>query len=232
MSDVEKQIEQWRVGLGNTEALGDRDIHELESHLREEMEHLKSLPLSDEEVFLVARHRLGDTAALDREFSKVNVHRRFLQRVCWGIMGVLLYFAALTFAGAAEVLSLRLEIMGDSGGPYTYSGIPQAIVRIVAFLGIVLLALWLYARHLHRGTNLRSRDSIAAPMLAPVALAIGTSAFVAVRILATQIVWRGATIDPMYRHTELEFQIAASLLLAGLFIVLYRRNRREAQYQP
>jgi hypothetical protein len=35
MSEIEKQIEQWRAGLAGAETLGPADIRELESHLRE-----------------------------------------------------------------------------------------------------------------------------------------------------------------------------------------------------
>jgi len=232
MSDVEKHIEQWRAGLAGSEALRDTDIRELESHLREEIEHLKPLPLSDEEAFLVARHRLGDTAALAHEFWKVNGQGRLLQKFSWGIMGVVLYFAVITFAHAASILSVRFVLMGGWHGYGRYLGQLEAIVRIAAFIG-ALITLWLYARHLHRRTDSGSRDSIAAPTRATTILSIGTVAFVAVRILATQMVWRGVTIDPrmMYRPTELEFQIAAPIVLAGLLIALHRRNRREAQVQ-
>ncbi|MBN1508894.1 MAG: hypothetical protein JW955_18755 [Sedimentisphaerales bacterium] len=233
MSDVEKWIEPWRIDLANGETLGDSDIRELESHLREEMEHLKVLPLSDEEAFLVARHRLGDTAALEREFRKINPHGRLRQRLSWGIMGVLLYFAVITFAHAASILSVRFVLMGGWHGYGRYVGQLEGFVRIAAFVG-ALIALWLYARHLSRRSASRSRDATAAPTLAAAVLAVGTVAFVAVRILATQMVWRGVTIDPrmMYRYTELEFQVAASVLLAGSFIVLHRRSRREVQSQP
>jgi hypothetical protein len=69
MSDIERQIEQWRIGLAASELLGNSDVSELENHLREEMEQLKTSDLSDEEAFLIARRRLGDTEALAAEFG-------------------------------------------------------------------------------------------------------------------------------------------------------------------
>ncbi|MBN1506668.1 MAG: hypothetical protein JW955_07470 [Sedimentisphaerales bacterium] len=235
MSGVEKWIEQWRGDLADTEALGNPDVRELESHLREEMEHLKAVPLSDEEASLVARHRLGDTAALKREFSKVNVHRSFLQRLTWGIMGVLLYFAALALANAVSVLPVRLMIMGgllrSNSHFVNYLGTLMAGVRHTAFLGTILLALWLHARHLQRRDYHPGRWT-AAPTYAASVLAIGTVVFVAVRIVATHVVWGGIMIKPDYRYAEVEFQIAAPVLLAAFLIVLSRRSRREAQIQP
>ena len=82
MSDVEKQIEQWRAGLASSEMLAETDIRELENHLREEIDHLRSRSLSEDEAFWVARHRLGDPAALENEFAKLRPHRWLLHRLC------------------------------------------------------------------------------------------------------------------------------------------------------
>jgi hypothetical protein len=236
MSDVEKRIAQWRAGLSDSDAIGAADIHELENHLREEMEHLKSLPLSNEEAFLVARHRLGDTAALEHEFEKVDPRRRLIQRLSWGIMGLLLYFAALTLANAASVLPVQLMLVTGLLQPGShfvyYLGTVMNIVRIATFFVTIFLALWLYARYLRRRTDSRHHALVAAPTLAATALAVGAIVSVGIRILATQIPWRGMMIAPNYRYTELEFQIVAPILLAGFFIVLHRRDRREVPSQP
>jgi hypothetical protein len=235
MSGIERRIEQWRTDMSGREPFSTADIDELESHMRDDIDHLKASGLSDDEAFLVARRRLGDTAALECEYSKVDLSRRLFQRLSWGIMGVLLYFTALTLANAASVLPVQLLILagllrGDSH--YMHSlGTLMNIVRIVTFLGAILLAVWFYARHLRRRMDSHSYSPAAKPTLVAIALAIGTIAFVGIRILATQIVWRGITIAPNYRYTELEFQIAAPVLLAGLFITLYRQPKREARPQ-
>ena len=229
MSDVEKQIEQWRGGLSGSDTLAGPDIRELESHLREEMEHLKSLPLSDEETFLIARHRLGDPATLDREFAKVNGNRRFLRRLTWGIMGVLVYFAALTFTNAASALSVRLACLDGLGWPAI--DVLRHAVRAIAFLGTILFVVWMYARRLRRHTDWSPQGSPAAPAFAAVALALGAVVSVGVRILVSQTAWRGAIGPHDYREPELWFQVHASILLAGLFVALCWRDRRKAQYQ-
>jgi drug/metabolite transporter (DMT)-like permease len=230
MSDVERQIERWRGCLTGSESLAGSDIDELESHLREETEHLRSLGLSDEEAFLIARHRLGDTPTLDCEFSKVNVRRRILQRVSWGIMGVLLYFAALTFTNAASVLSVKLAWLGGLGWPAM--DVLRHAVRAIAFLGTILLVVWMYARHLRRRTDSRHQGFTAAPVLTAIVLALGVAASVGIRVLVSQAVWRGATGPHDYRGSELWFQVHASILLAGLYLVLYWRTRREVRSQP
>lgn len=54
-SAVEHQIEQWRKALATSEAFGTSDLDKLESHVREEMDRLQPLGLSNTESFLVAR---------------------------------------------------------------------------------------------------------------------------------------------------------------------------------
>lgn len=229
MSDIEKQIEEWRMCLVGSESLSGSDINELETHLRDEMEHLKTMGLSDEEAFLIARHRLGDTVTLDCEFSKINVHRCILQRMSWGIMGVLLYFAALTFTNAASVLSFKLAWLGGLGWPAM--DVLRHAVRAIVFLGTILLVVWTYARHLRRRTDLRHRSFVAVPVLGAITLALGAVASVGVRVLVSQTVWRGAVGPHDYREPELWFQVHASILLAGLYLVLYRRSRQKVESQ-
>ena len=59
MFNLNEKIIKWRSNLAQSETLAVSDLDELENHLREEIEQLTTLKLSDEEAFLVASHRLG-----------------------------------------------------------------------------------------------------------------------------------------------------------------------------
>jgi uncharacterized membrane protein len=233
MSDVEKWIEQWRAGLADSETLSGADIRELESHLREETEHLKSLGLSDDESFFVARRRLGPPAAIESEFAKLRPHRWLIQRLCWAILGVLLYIAAMDFAGTAFYLSFNFGHM--AGLQQTALGILGVVAQIVGFLGLILLPLWLYIRHCHRRIRSRVRHSRAEPILAAVVLMIGTWVFfvggrllmvLAVRTVGLEGFTVASYIDAWVSQI---CHVAAPTLLAGLFVVLYLRGRREVE---
>jgi len=100
MFDLNEQIIKWRSNLAQSQTLGSSDIDELESHLREEIESLKCLKLSDEEAFLVSTYRLGDTARLSDEYAKINRGKRFRQNVSWMITGILTYLLATHFTTA------------------------------------------------------------------------------------------------------------------------------------
>jgi len=100
MFDLNEQINRWRGNLAQSETLGSSDIDELESHLREEIENLTTLKLSDEEAFLIATYRLGSTDSLAGEYAKINRSSIFRRKFSLMITGILAYLLATHFATA------------------------------------------------------------------------------------------------------------------------------------
>ncbi len=100
-----------------SESLSGSDVTELESHLREEIEHLTMSGLSAEEAFLVARHRLGDATRLESEFAKVNIPRRATNPLWWMAAGVLACLTAIHFGSAASRVSLEVMKELHLGSP-------------------------------------------------------------------------------------------------------------------
>jgi hypothetical protein len=103
MFDLESEIRAWRENL-ERQKVGDGEIlDELESHLRERMEHLTSgLPVA--EAFQIATLELGTGRSLKGEFSKINgltrrVARWFLAK---GSVSLKLVAAWLIFRGLHE----------------------------------------------------------------------------------------------------------------------------------
>jgi len=113
MFDLNEQIDKWRSNLAQSQTLDNSDINELESHLREEIENLTALKLSDEEAFLIATYRLGDTAGLSDEYEKINRGKRFRQNVSWMITGILTYLLATHFA---TVISKDCVLLAANSG--------------------------------------------------------------------------------------------------------------------
>ena len=132
---LNEQIGKWRESLAQSQTLGTADIDELESHLRQEIESLQRLNLSDEEAFLIAGHRLGSTASLTGEFAKVNRAGVLRLRLTWMIIGILAYLLATFFIVSAGTAGIWLaSIKGVTGDGLEVI----ALVSNVAILGVVL----------------------------------------------------------------------------------------------
>jgi len=139
MFDLNEQINRWRGNLAQSETLGSSDIDELESHLREEIDNLTTLKLSDEEAFLVATHRLGSTDSLAEEYEKINLGVKFRHRLFWIATGVLGYFLATYLADA---VSIALSV--SSGSMDYNTGIVFIVSKIMFWSIIVFLCYQLY----------------------------------------------------------------------------------------
>ena len=72
MFDLEIQIHSWSDHLRAHGNFTEADIHELESHLRDEIEDLVAAGLTPDESFLISVKRLGNLDAVSHEFAKVN----------------------------------------------------------------------------------------------------------------------------------------------------------------
>ncbi len=81
MSDLERQIGLWTDHLRRAGSLGESDVAELESHLRDEIAGLIDTGLSDDEAFLIAVKRMGSAASVSGEFAKLATERLWKQLV-------------------------------------------------------------------------------------------------------------------------------------------------------
>jgi len=145
MFDLNEQINKWRSNLAQSQTLGSSDIDELECHLREETENLTALKLSDEEAFLVATYRLGDTARLSDEYAKINRGKSFRQNVSWMITGILTYLLATHFATAVSkdcvLLAANSGITGYRSLGFIGFGSQILILMTTFFLGYFICRL-------------------------------------------------------------------------------------------
>jgi hypothetical protein len=231
MSDVEKCIEQWRRALRTSEAFGASDLEELESHLREEMERLRPLGLSETESFLVARHRLGATEALETEYEKVNTDRRSLLRLSWMVVGVLVYilagYVAVGVSHGGMAVALRQGV-----GPAALAWVGVATKAVAA--AALLLIVWVCVR---RSSWSRLTGRLRTLSLPWLVLLLGGLAVVDCLLLGFEFLFRTAAVRCV-SHEEyaqmalvssyagLGWAILAPLLVALLVIVLRTRADR------
>lgn len=98
MFDLERAIRQWRRSLRKNEALEDGYIAELESHLRDEIEHQLSLGLTEQEAFEKSIADIGKVDRLGTEFYKSHTRRltgrppwrppRFMPDLIWNYLKI------------------------------------------------------------------------------------------------------------------------------------------------
>ena len=111
MDRVEPQIAEWKSYVSRRPALDDRDVEELETHLRDQIAELDAAGLSPDEAFLIAVKRMGEVDGLAREFAREHSGRLWKQLVLAGNEGESResggWFYALVFAlGAAATLHI------------------------------------------------------------------------------------------------------------------------------
>lgn len=72
MFELEEAIGRWREAMAAGGVRSEEALDELESHLREETDRLIEAGRSPEEAFALASERLGEPAAMGREFGKLR----------------------------------------------------------------------------------------------------------------------------------------------------------------
>jgi hypothetical protein len=84
MEALESQIAEWRGIVAQRPAVDDRDVEELEAHLREQIADLDAAGLAADGAFLVAVKRMGSLDSLSREFAREHSARLWKQLVLSG----------------------------------------------------------------------------------------------------------------------------------------------------
>lgn len=77
---LEERIAQWREFVSRRDAIA-RDVDELESHLRDQIDGLQASGLAPDEAFLIAVKRMGRLDELSKEFAREHSERLWKQLV-------------------------------------------------------------------------------------------------------------------------------------------------------
>ena len=85
--DLDREIQGWRENLAQSPAFRSENLDELQTHLRDSVAGLETRGLSAEEAFMVATKRIGKSAVLQTEFSKINGQALWLDRMLWVLIG-------------------------------------------------------------------------------------------------------------------------------------------------
>lgn len=107
--NLEKNIKQWKLSLANNH-INKVNIVELESHLLDSIQELKSKGLTEEESYIVSRKRIGKIDDITLEFNKVNSNFSIINKTVPYLKGILIYMSFIIFG---RLLLLSSLLIGD-----------------------------------------------------------------------------------------------------------------------
>jgi hypothetical protein len=142
---LESQIAEWRGYVARARAVDDRDVDELEAHLRDQIAELDAAGLSADEAFLIAVKRMGDLDALSREFAREHRGRLWKQLVLSGedapARQSVGWVETIAFAAAAAIAIQVARLVADFPDEE-----PQWLLRNSTLLVLPFLAAYFACR--------------------------------------------------------------------------------------
>jgi hypothetical protein len=236
MFNLNEQIGKWRENLAQSHMLGTADIDELESHLREEIQSLKQLKLSDEEALLISAHRLGNTSNLSNEYAKINRGRILRQKTSWMIIGVLIYMMVIYCTrGICEgCVQFAIKRGMSSYGGLGLIGLAARILAstMIIFLGYFVYRLAIRIPEIRRRVNLLSGRSSFLIILLVCLVAVfcyGAAFWTPSPVFQNMNIQAHAGVALSY--TEILWSVLSPVILAMVLITLHTRNPRDVETQ-
>ena len=228
MFELSEQIGDWRHQMQQNDTCRPSDIDELESHLRDEIEGLRSKGLSDEEAFWVAQHRLGNADNLQSEFGKVNQRLTWQRRLLWLIGGYLLVSVAFTLKDLA-IAGLAIAGLLSGATDTTLVAIQSSVSAVLLFaVAFVVVKCSLGMQFADTVNRLLARLSLRGKL---VLLVVGSLLITALGT-ASKIVLAGAG-DPILfarlaytlAYTNIGWRTLPYVLFIFLFIAVVKKTR-------
>jgi hypothetical protein len=134
-NSLEHMVQQWRAQLAQWPAFKHENIDELEEHLRDSISTLQLKGLSEEEAFLIASRRIGQSEALEKEFGKRNATAAWAKRVLWMLIGIQLW-QIVSMVVMATTLNAGYFVLRKIG--FEHWGMPAALFCLVYLVGLAL----------------------------------------------------------------------------------------------
>ena len=117
MEQLEAEIAEWRAFVEQSPAVDDRDVEELEAHLRDQIADLDAAGLTADEAFLIAVKRIGRLNDVSREFAREHSGRLWKQLVLAGDTDETRPSVALTTAlGFAIAAAVTVQLARFAAG--------------------------------------------------------------------------------------------------------------------
>lgn len=115
MFDLEQAIAEWRHQMLAADLKAPVPLNELESHLRDEIEHQIGSGLNAQEAFENAIQTMGEPARVKLEFEKIKTPsacRKLMSGISVALVGFILWMSGFTFSEMG--LNVREQILAFS----------------------------------------------------------------------------------------------------------------------
>jgi hypothetical protein len=147
-----ERLKGWRSELKGLDLTKD-DRDELQAHMEDVMEELRAKGLKEDEAWILAIHRIGDTEDIKKEFKKMQEDR--IPRINHILFWFLLVFLGIT------LLSIGGSIIS------MFASIGQLpFFNLFSFSVLCLIAWWIIStRNIFRGYTRMGVFSIVAPLI-------------------------------------------------------------------
>ena len=221
MFNMDEQIKIWRDSLEKSKSLEIADIDELENHLRDEIDELSGSKLCEDEVFLIATRRLGQTNSLADEYAKVNQGKIFKQRISLIILGFLFYLAGMYFLKLVAENSIRFAVHHNIVDYYKL-GLIALGTQITAFLLMFLMVYYAYMFLIKYSVLKKFKIQFFSRISQLILLLIFLAAFMSYRIAVYTPVpsFKGGGIQTQVEQSLIISQMLWSILLPAFLVML------------
>ncbi len=140
--NIEEEVNSWAGSLKDKPVLTESDVEEMKNHLYDSCEALMEKGLSEEEAFMVAKMRMGDSPELDEAFREANQPVIQMRRSMYILAGVLVYFASYFFILSTSMLLLILLLQGETEVTGAVNWISRYLVTWHFILLIFLVSIY------------------------------------------------------------------------------------------
>jgi hypothetical protein len=216
MFNLNNEIAIWRKSILETETCTAGDLNELESHLLEEIDQLKTKDLSEQEAFLVAASRIGKPATVAEEFAKVNQSMVMRNRIFMACTGVL---AFLAISSIASFTSKLIQLFASLVMPKIAAYVP-AYMQIFFQLAIFAVLVLMVCKLAKKGKLSVSMLPISVVTIIVLLIAGQFVPAVTYRMVGAEVVGRTIMVTGIFR---LVWSLAIPIILA----VMIKKFRQE-----
>ena len=223
--NLENNIQKWKSILTKKNNLTKSNIIELENHLLDLIEDLKSKGLNKEESFLIAKKRIGKIDDICLEFDKINNNFSFINKLIPYLKGALIYILFIILSKLFLVITLLLsQKLNIDRSTFNIISITLLAFASISFFSIIYF-------NLKRGKQLLSKLSNANVLVTLIII----SSLILYR-LSGEVPLPGIEIptieNPLANFYTLELNFGIYKMLSGLIIlttslVFFWKNKKE-----